>query len=358
MRRIAVTGPALGGVSAVAAALSEALPDVSVVEWTARCRQRPDVVVFVVSAAAPMTGSQAAILETVLAATGRVAVVAAVSRIDLHRAWADVLEINRGMWAAGRVAIPWVGVAADPDLGERRIDDLVDAVRRCPVVCAPRAAVPSRPRRRVGDRAEVILRRADLAQARLRINGRIRTGCAELRTELQRQAGRCTRRGLADFGERALAAANLAVAEWDEAITAEFDAILAGVGVGVGVGAGAGVDPTEPIPPIAARAPEGADPTEVRLTVLIGSVFGLGAALTAGRLAAGLAAGWTSAGAAVVGLGLALGVIHSRRLLSERAAMLRWVADVLTGARQVLEERAASRALAAEVALGLAHAAD
>ena len=352
MRRIAVTGPALAGVSAVAAALSEALPDVGVVEWTARCRQRPDVVVFVVSAAAPMTESQAAILESVLAATGRVAVVAAVSKIDLHRAWADVLEVNRGMWAAGRVAIPWVGVAADPDLGERRIDDLVDAVRRCPVVCAARGAVPNRPPRRVGDRAEVILRRADLAQARLRVNGRIRTGCAELRTELQRQAGRCTRRGLAHFGERALAAANLALAEWDEAITAEFDAILAGVG------AGAGVDPTEPIPPIAARAPEGADPTEVRLTVLIGSVFGLGVALTAGRLAAGLAAGWTSAGAAVVGLALALGVIHSRRLLSERAAMLRWVADVLTGARQMLEERAASRALAAEVALGLAHAAD
>lgn len=347
MRRIAVAGPAHSGVSAVVAALSEALPDHRVVEWLDLDRgQTPDAVVFVVTAAAPVTPSQAALLDSVSA----VPVIAAVSKIDLHRGWADIMARNRAALAAGLVTPPWVGVAADPDIGEPRIDDLVDAVRNCRI---PGAALPAGrppPHQRLGLRVEVITRRAELAQARLRLGGAIRAGCVELRNELQRQTGRLNRRGLRDFGEQVLLRVAAAVAEWDQASNAEFDAIMRGSGVTEAA------HPAEPLPRIAARPPEAADPTEVRLNLLIGAVFGVGTALTVSRLLSGLVQGWASAAGAAVGLVLTLWVVASRRLLSERAAMSRWMADLVGGARQTLEERVASQALAAEVAMGLAAA--
>ena len=341
--RIAVAGTPGSGVSTLAATLTSALPDHDVVEWTARqCGETPDVVVFTVTAAAPMTASQWALLGSVLKITGQAAVVVAVSKIDLHRDWADVLEVNRRTWVADRVAPTWVAVAADPDIGDPQTDGLIDAVRHC----RPRRA-PVRDRR-----AQAIEGRGELAQARLRLSRTIRSGCAELRGELHHQATRLDRRGLRDFRERALVRIAAAVAEWDQAMSEEFDAIMRGSGIDVAA------FPDEPPPaPFPAALPDGlpgADPTEVRLTMLIGVVFGLGAALTASRLLAGVVEGWAPAAGAVVGLGLALWVIGARRLLSDRAAALRWTADVLAGARHTLEERVASRALVVEVAIGLA----
>lgn len=345
---IAVAGPPGGGLSTVAAVLADALPDHRIVEWTDLQRgDTPAVVVLVVTAAAPMTPSQVDLLRSVPGVAGRVPVVAAVSRIDLHRGWADVLEVNRTMWSDVRVATAWVGVAADPDIGEPHISDLIDAIGNCRIDCAPPVIAPPGP----GDRrAEVIARRGELAQARLRHSGTIRTGCTELRAELHRHAARLNRRGLRAFREQTIARIVAAVVEWDRAMGAEFDAIIRGGGLD------APAPPAEPVPAIAAGALQSADPTEVRLTVLIGAVFGAGAALTTSRLLAGVLEGWASAAGTAVGVALALWVIGSRRLLSERAATLRWTTDVLAGARQTLEERVASRALAAEVAMGLAAA--
>lgn len=345
---IAVAGPPDGGVSSVASALADRMPDHRVIEWTAPHRgETPDAVVFVLSAAAPMTPSQTALLDTVLKDADRVPVIVAVSKIDLHRDWAGVLDANRRLWSAARPATAWVGVTADPDIGGPRMEHLVDAVRHCRIRCAPETIAAIRP---IDRRAELIARRGELAQARLRLSAAIRSGCAELRTELHRQAARLNRRGLQDFTDHALARIGVAVVEWDQAMAAEFDAILRGSGIDV-----SGM-PAEPVPVIAAGPLQAADPTELRLTVTIGVVFGTGAALTASRLLTGVAQGWAPATGTVLGLGLALWVIGSRRLLSERAATARWTADVVASARQTLEERAASQALAVEVAIGLAAA--
>lgn len=342
---ILVAGPPDSGVSAVAAALCDALPDHHVGEWTDPHRtDTPDIVVFVVSAAAPMTPSQAALLDRLLVLTGGVPVIAAVSKVDLHRDWAAVLEDNRSMGAADHV---WVGVAADPDIGDPLTRDLIDAVRTARIHAKLRKARGTRPQDR---RTEVITRRAELAQTRLRIGGVIRTGCAELRTELQRQVGALDRRGLRDFGEQTMTRIGAAAAEWDLTMRAEVDAILHSSGVDVSGLA------TEPAPRITAPPPQGVDPTEVRLTVLVGAMFGAGAALTVSRVLSGPLGGWAPAVGAVFGVGLALWVVSSRRLLAERAATLRWTADLLAGARHTLEERVASQILAAEAAVGLAAA--
>ena len=264
---------------------------------------------------------------------------------DLHGAENDA---ERAVERADclRMAVAWQRYARGPvgDLHRDCARDLSGAWLR------KWAAVDAAARHRPGNRAEVIARRGELAQARLRLLGTIRTGCAELRAELHRQAGRLDRRGLSDFTDRTLARISAAVAEWDQTMTAEFDAILRSSGADVQALR------AEPAPRIAARPPQDPDPTEVRLTVLIGAVFGVGAGLTVGRLLSDLVGGWAAAAGAVVGIGLTVWVIGSRRLLSERATMLRWTAEVLTVARQTLEERVAGQALAAEIALGVAAA--
>jgi len=81
---IAVIGPSLSGVTSVAGALRERLGRYRVVEQL-RSGEKPVAVVFIVSAAAPMTESDAQLLDTAAANTD--AVVAAVSKIDVHRGW-------------------------------------------------------------------------------------------------------------------------------------------------------------------------------------------------------------------------------------------------------------------------------
>ncbi len=92
---------------------------------------------------------------------------------------------------------------------------------------------------------------------------------------------------------------------------------------------------------------------------LLGAGFGLGVALTLSRLLADLAPQWTVAGViacAAVGVVLTLWVVGTRGLLHDRAVLDRWVAEVVSGLRAGLEERVASRMLAAESALGVAAA--
>jgi len=341
VNRILVAGPPVSGVSAVVAALSAALPAHRVKEWSGgRVDDPPGVIVFVTTAAAPMTPSQAGLLDAVLAVTGPVPVVGAVSKIDLHRGWTAVLAANRGLRPTR-----WVGVAADPDIGAPRLDDLADAVRDRHRPSSPaRGSVPARH----PGRAAAILGRAEVAQARLRLNGWIRTGCAELLADLHGRAGALDRRGLEAFGERALARVGDAAAGWDEAVTEEFASIVRDCGLD------ADAIPPEPPPEVPARPVPRPDPTEARLTVLIGVVFGIGTALSVDRLLGEFVPRWPVAVPAAAGLALGLWVIRSRRLIAQRFALRRWSAEVLAGARAMLEQRVASRALAVEVALGLA----
>lgn len=351
LRAILVAGPPISGVSAVASALASASPDHHVIEWPALTRSdRPDAVVFVVTAAAPMTRSQAALFESVLAATGPVPAVGAVSKIDLHRGWADVLEANRGMLSDRCRALQWVGVAAEPDIGPPCVQAIVDVLRGRPrpIELRPRTVrnvPPSRPA--AASRTEEISRRAELARVRLRLNARIRADCAELRVELRRQAAEVGRRDLAVFAQGALEQVARAVGRWDQAMTAEFDAIL------LRCGGEAASLPVEPLPAITAtaRRPDRRDPAEVRLTGLVGAAFGTGTALTVGRLLSDLVAHASSVVGAAVGLTLGLWVIRTRLLLSERTGLQRWAAELTAAARLVLEERVAIQALAVDVEL-------
>jgi hypothetical protein len=98
---------------------------------------------------------------------------------------------------------------------------------------------------------------------------------------------------------------------------------------------------------------------ENRLTVLLSSGFGLGVALTVGRLLADLIPSWTPvvlAGTLVAGIALTGWVIRTRRLLAERAALDRWVTEVTAGLRAAMEERVLTQLLAAESALAAAAA--
>ena len=91
---VLVTGPWLAGVTGVVAALSERLPKQTFIESTdLKAGEAPSVVVFVVSAAAALTESDCALLDA--ATTETDAVIGVVSKIDVHRNWAEVLTGNR-----------------------------------------------------------------------------------------------------------------------------------------------------------------------------------------------------------------------------------------------------------------------
>ena len=132
MRRdvVLVTGPWLAGVSGVVAALSERMPQHTFIESTdLAAGEAPTAVVFVVSAAAPLTESDCTLLDAAAADTD--AVIGAVSKIDVHRSWRDVLAANRDELAAARAALP------QRALGRRR--------RRCPTAAIRRSTTWSPP---------------------------------------------------------------------------------------------------------------------------------------------------------------------------------------------------------------------
>ena len=128
---VLVTGPWLAGASGLIAALRDRLPEHEFVEAEeVRPADAPVAVVFVVSAVAPITESDCALID--LATRHTDLVIGAVSKIDVHRSWRVVLAEDRSRLAAHAARYretPWVGVAAAPDLGEPNIDELVDMLR-------------------------------------------------------------------------------------------------------------------------------------------------------------------------------------------------------------------------------------
>ncbi len=121
---VLVTGPWLAGVTSVVAALRERLPELTVVESAEVAGDAATVVIFVVSAAAPLAESDCARLDIAAAQTD--AVIGVVSKIDVHQRWREVLETNRELLSGHHCryrGMPWLGVAAAPQLGEPQIDE-------------------------------------------------------------------------------------------------------------------------------------------------------------------------------------------------------------------------------------------
>ncbi|MEE6179453.1 hypothetical protein [Mycobacterium sp. 050134] len=395
---VLVAGPWLAGVSSVAAALRERLPQCKFVESTdLGPGDAPLAVVFVVSAAAPLTASDCALLDA--AAENTDVVVGVVSKIDMHRGWRDLVEANRHALAAHapRYAdAPWVGAAALPDLGEPDVGELVEAVSR-------RLADPDIPRRNrlrawnsrlltaarrfdrdadgAGRRARVdVLReqrstalrerresktergitlRGQVQQARVQLSYFARNRCSSVRTELQEEVAGLPRRKMAGFEAHTRARLDELVAEVGEGITTELSELT---GTVEATGARVALPAVEELPAVEVSSPPlRARRHEVWLMTLLGAGFGLGVALSLGRLVGGVASRLSpvlavaaAAGCVAVGLAVTLVVVHIRALLHDRALLDRWVGDVTSSLRSAVEELVASRVLVAETVLSTA----
>ncbi|OLP00576.1 hypothetical protein BVU76_19830 [Mycolicibacterium porcinum] len=384
---VLVAGPWLAGSTSVMAALRERMPQTTFVESTELVAgEAPAAVVFVVSAASPLTESDCALVD--LATRYTDLVIGVVSKIDTHRDWRDVRDADAkilGERDARYERMPWVGVAAAPDLGEPQLDELVDlltgqladpdvarrnrlrawetrleavigryeadgsgADRQARVeVLRERRAEMARARRLTRTERSIALR-SQLQQARVQLGYFARNRCNSVRTELQEDVAGVSRRRIDTFEDYARQRADEVVAEVDEGVTAHLR------------GMAAELELMAPEPPAPARVPELPSPQlksrtlENRLMLVLGAGFGLGVAVAVSRVLAGAAPGLAVAGlvvGAVVGLLLAIWVVGTRGLLHDRAVLDRWVGEITTTLRSSVEELVAKRILAAETAL-------
>lgn len=392
---VLVTGPWMAGVTGVVAALRERLPQHKFVESTELGPgDAPTAVVFVVSAAAQLTGSDCALLDA--AAEHTDVVVGVVSKIDVHRTWSDVLDADRETLAThapryGQVA--WVGAAALPDLGDPIVDDLVETVsarladpevarrnrlrawesrlqtvaqridrdadgagRRARVDALREERSTALRERRQSKSERTIALREQVQQARVQLTHFARNRCSSLRSELQQQTAGMSRRDMAGFEGSIRNRAAEVVAEVAEGTSTQLTDVTRAMGVPAAPPAVEQLPAVDVAPP-----PLKSRRLENRLIILLGAGFGLGVALTLGRLLAGLAHGfnpWLVAAGAVVcmliGLALTFAVVHIRGLLADRALLDRWAGDVTSQLRSVVEEMVATRVLVAESMLSTA----
>jgi hypothetical protein len=357
MSVIAVVGSPSAGVSSLAAALAERLPDHTVVEASLA----PDAVVVVASAVAPLADSDVDLIER--AAAGTDLVIGAVSKIDAHRGWRDVQTADRALLARRDERyrkVPWVGVAAAPDLGEPDVDELVRALVACLAKPdrLPRARQPSRS-------VDAIAVRGKIQRARLTLTYFVRRRCAEIGADLRSEAAELPRGGVARFGDGVRDAVADFGAELDIAIDTVIDeAFDRAIGDFASTSlpvttlalttlalttprASAGPPPQLPLPRPSSRR------LETRLMLVLGGGFGLGVALTLGRLTTALGPGSDLIGLVVggaVGLLLTIWVVGIRGVLHDRALMDRWVGEVIATLRSGGEETVARRMLDAEIA--------
>jgi hypothetical protein len=385
---VLVTGPWLAGVTGVVTALRDRLPEQKFVESTELdAGEVPAVVVFVVSAAAALTPSDCALLDSASADTD--AVIAVVSKIDVHHNWEEVLAGNREVLAAHapRYAdVRWVGVAAAPEVGQPRIDDLVAAIsaqladrelarrNRLRAWMSRLQAVADRYDRDaegVGRRARVealreqrsdILRQRRLAksertialrsqtqQAKVQLSYFARNRCASVRSELQEDAAGLARNKLPEFESDAGARLTQVLAEVDEGTRTHLAEVAQTLGLTVDPPSSAAL-PTVDLPAPALKSRR----LETRLMMLVGAGFGLGVALTLSRLLANLTPGLTVAGAvacAAVGLALTVWVVGMRGVLRDRALLDRWAGEATALVQSAAEQLVATRVLAAEATL-------
>lgn len=383
---VLVTGPRRAGVSAVAAALRARLPDRAVVEELAD-GEAPAAVVFVVSAAAALTESDCALLDAAVAHTD--AVIGVVAKADLHRHWPQMLqEAMRTVagHAARYRAVPWVAVAAAPNLGEPRVDNLVRAVRKqCEDGDAQRrnklrewefqlhtavgryqrdaAAAGRRARmavlrnqrdaalrqRRSATSERTMALRSRVTEARLQVLRYARSRCSSVRAELHEQAAGSSGHRLLGFEADARGRAEEVLVEVDRGVADR----LADVAHQLGLNPAHASVPAE-LPELAVHRPALMPRRlETQLMLMLGAGFGLGVALTLSRLFEHLATGFTAAGAAAcagAGLAVTAWVVRTRGLLHDRAVLDRWVTELIAALRCAVEELVALRVLTAESA--------
>ncbi|MEV0669537.1 hypothetical protein [Mycobacterium sp. NPDC050441] len=394
---VLVAGPWLAGSTSVMAALRERMPQTTFVESTELVAgEAPAAVVFVVSAAAPITESDCALVD--LASRYTDVVVGVVSKIDAYRDWRDVRDADAEI-LSGRderyERMPWVGVSAAPDLGEPQLDELVELLKsqlsdpdiarrnrlrawetRLEAVIGRYEADGSgadrqarvdvlRERRAEVGRARRLTRtersiglRSQMQQARVQLGYFARNRCNSVRTELQEDVAGISRRRIATFEEYARQRAGDVVGEVDEGVTAHLRGVAAELELPLPAGSAAPAQaglPAQPAvvpdlssPPLKSRTPE------TRLMLVLGAGFGLGVAVAVSRLLVGAAPRLAVAGlvvGAVVGLLLAVWVVGTRGLLHDRAVLDRWVGEITTTLRSAVEELVATRVLAAETVL-------
>lgn len=384
---VLVAGPWLAGSTSLVAALRTRLPGHTFVEADELgTGEAPVAVVFAVSAMAPLTDSDCALLDSVAADTDLV--VGAVTKIDTHRNWRDVLASDRTLLAQHEQRyepMQWVGVAAAPDLGDPRVDDLVgvlrqrltdpDLARRNRLRAwethlqglirrhqadgdgadrAARVAALHKTRddilrgRRLSKSERTISLRSQIQQARVQLTHFARNRCTSVRQELQEDGSQLSRREVAGFAAHVRTRVAAVVGEVDDGATTHLRDMATELRLPA---------PPVPAPP---SPPAIGDPAlrsrrlETQLTMVLGTGFGLGVALAVTRLFAGVAPELTIAGllaGGVVGLLVTVWVVGIRGLLQDRAVLDRWVNDVVTALRSAVEERVATRVLAAETTL-------
>jgi hypothetical protein len=384
---VLVTGPWLAGATSMIAALRDAMPEHTFVETDELGpAEAPAAVVFVVSAIAPLTESDCALVD--LAANYTDLVVGVVSKIDSHRKWRDVLAADCALLAARAPRyqhVQWVGAAAAPDLGEPRLDELVGLLRqrladpdverrnrlraweaRLQTVIgryqADAAGTDRQARitvlrknrddirrgRRLSKSERTIALRSQIQQARVQLTYFARNRCTSVRAELAEDASNMSRRRLGDFEPYVRTRVGDVVIEVNEGITKHLG------DVATELGHFAPPAPLPPAPPEVPAPPLKSRRLETQLMMLLGAGFGLGVALAVTRLFAGLAPGLTIAGlvaGGLVGLLLTVWVVGIRGLLHDRAVLDRWVTDVTSTLRSAVDEQVATRVLAAETAL-------
>ncbi|MFV8171869.1 hypothetical protein [Mycolicibacterium peregrinum] len=384
---VLVAGPWLAGSTSVMAALRERMPQTTFVESTELVAgEAPAAVVFVVSAAAPITESDCALID--LASRYTDLVIGVVSKIDAYRDWRDVRDADAQI-LSGRderyERMPWVGVSAAPDLGEPQLDELVDllsgrladpdmarrnrlrawetrleavigryeadgsgADRQARVdVLRERRAEVARARRLTRTERSIALR-SQMQQARVQLGYFARNRCNSVRTELQEDVAGISRRRIVTFEEYARQRAGEVVGEVDEGITAHLRGVATELELPLPELPARPEVPDLPSPPLKSRTPE------TRLMLVLGAGFGLGVAVAVSRLLVGAAPRLAVAGlvvGAVVGLLLAVWVVGTRALLHDRAVLDRWVGEITTTLRSAVEQVVATRVLAAESAL-------
>lgn len=388
---VLVTGPWLAGVSGVVEVLRDRLPDHEFVESTDVVPgEAPAAVVFVVSAAAVLTGSDCAMLDAASAHTD--AVVCAVSKIDVHPGWREMLAEGRDTLAAHARRyrdVSWVPVAAVPESGKPRVHELVAAVRKH--VADPVLARRNRLRswesrlqnavdrhdhdvegagrgarvtalqeqrdtalrqRRLSKSERTIALRSQIQQARVQLSYFARNRCSSVRGELQEDIGSMTRARLPEFEAYARGRMDEVVTEVDQGTEKHLVDVAAELDLTADLSTSAELPDVEvKEPPLKSHR------LETRLMMVLGAGFGLGLALTLSRLFADLAPGWTAAGAvagAVIGLAVTVWVVGTRGLLADRAVLDRWVGQASAALRSVVEQLVATRVLSAESALSAA----
>jgi hypothetical protein len=395
---VLVTGPWMAGVSGLVTALRDRLPQQFVETTELGPGEAPTAVIFVVSAAAELTESDCALLDAAGEHTD--VVIGAVAKIDVHRNWREVLDANRALLVAHAPRygqVPWVGVAAAPDLGEPVVDEMVDTVGeqladphiarrnrlrawssrlqtvaqrydrdadgagrrvRVEALREERSTALRQRRQQKSERSGAL--RGQIQQAQVQLSYFARNRCSSVRSELQSDAAQLSRQDMPGFEAHARERAAAVVAEVNDGTDTQLDDVAQAAGVPMDLPA------LETLPTIDIAAPPlRARRQETWLMLLLGAGFGLGVALTLSRLVVGLIPRFNPAleiaGAVVcvaIGLAVTFLVVKLRALLRDRALLDRWAGEVTSSLLSAVEELVATRVLAAESVLSSALNAD